>query len=113
MRPRTYHDKVLAQQPFRAGNKYATNECDGRLYVVWSYGSHWPLYIHDRKDGTWYENESSIYRSQSTRRHAQVCRPTGAPTLLCPNSEMLDLIDQATKELPQIAPVEEFEDLPF
>lgn len=113
MKLRTYHDKVLALQPFRAGNKFATNECNGRLYVVWSYGSHWPLYIHDHKDGTWYENESSIHRSQSTRRHAQVCRPTGAPTQLRGLVQMYDIIEQATKELPPIDLVEEFEDLPF
>lgn len=113
MKLRTYHDKVLALQPFRAGNKFATNECDGRLYVVWSYGSHWPLYIHDRKEGTWYENASSAMHTQSTRRHAQVCRPTDVPTTKRTTVGMLALIDQATKELPPIDLVEEFEDLTF
>lgn len=97
MKRHTHHDKVLTLQPFKDGNKFATIEgAGGRLYVVWSYGRHWPLYIYDRQEAIWYENEDSRARSQSTRRHADVCRPTGMPTKLISTEAMRREVDAAT-----------------
>jgi hypothetical protein len=47
------------------------------LYVVYSYGSHWPLYVYDGFD--WYENEDKC--SSTTSRHRTYAFPS-APTQL-------------------------------
>lgn len=64
---------VKACVPFKChGSMYAeyVNASDGsRVYVVYSYGPHWPLFVCH--DGTWYENidrcsvTTSKHRSQS------------------------------------------------
>ena len=41
------------------------------LYVVYSYGEHWPLYVYDGFD--WYENEEKA--SVTTSRHSSYARP--------------------------------------
>lgn len=46
------------------------------LYVVYSYGEHWPLFVWDGFD--WYENEDSY--SPTTSRHRSNANPY-APTI--------------------------------
>ena len=46
------------------------------LYVVYSYGEHWPLFVHDGFD--WYENEEKY--SKTTTRHRGNANPF-APTI--------------------------------
>lgn len=43
------------------------------LYVVYSYGEHWPLFVHDGFD--WYENEDKY--SPTTNRHKSYAHPYG------------------------------------
>lgn len=42
-----------------------------KLFVVYSYGTHWPLFAWD--DGTWYENEDKY--SSTTSRHRSQSHP--------------------------------------
>jgi hypothetical protein len=64
--------------PFRDTNKYATNSDNGRLYIVYSYGPHWPLLVFDRERGQWWANEDKP-PSQTTRRHMSQCQPYAVP----------------------------------
>lgn len=47
------------------------------LYVVYSYGEHWPLFVHDGFD--WYENEDRC--SPTTSRHRSYANPYAATQL--------------------------------
>ena len=54
---------------FDGSNLYARNI--GRLYVVYSYGPHYPMYIY--RKGWWYENSDGY--SPSTGKHHSSARP--------------------------------------
>ena len=44
------------------------------LYVVYSYGYHFPMYIYDRQAGIWIGSKDK--HSVSTSRHQSQCRPS-------------------------------------
>jgi hypothetical protein len=52
-------------------------ERDG-IYVVYSYGEHFPMYIY--AENTWFENEDKY--SPTTSKHQSQCRPTDRTILL-------------------------------
>jgi hypothetical protein len=45
-----------------------------KLYVVYSYGHHFPMYIYDKEQGKWLGNKDKY--SQSTTRHQLQLRPS-------------------------------------
>ena len=66
---------------FRGRNVFARWEatqhggpCD--LYVVYSYGEHWPLYVYEQMTGVWYRNTEKS--SSTTSRHSTQLHP-GVP----------------------------------
>lgn len=66
---------------FRGNNVFARWEatqhggpCD--LYVVYSYGEHWPLYVYEQMTGVWYRNTEKS--SPTTSRHSTQLHP-GVP----------------------------------
>lgn len=76
---------VEAKKPFQTSNKQLygnwlrTN--GSLLYVVYSYGPHWPLFIWDETTATWYHNTdkysvttSKHYSKACPRDLARVCR---------------------------------------
>lgn len=79
---------VQSLTPFQANNLFAVREKG--LYIVFSYGRHWPLFIH--ADGTWYENSDRY--SVSTSRHRSQANPY---TLMFGKTrgELLGMIDNA------------------
>ena len=72
--------------------KHNSNEYDGyeNLYVVYSYGYHFPMYIYDRQAGMWIGNEDSY--SVSTTRHQSQCRPSEGVECWLHTSQMKDYI---------------------
>ena len=71
---------VQMRRPFEGSNLYAREAIPQHgmsvLYVVYSYGDHWPLYVAETDGGnntTWYENDGRY--SQSTSRHHSQCHP--------------------------------------
>lgn len=46
---------------------------DHRRYVVYSYGTHFPMYLYDADTGKWYGNNDKY--SRTTSRHQGACRP--------------------------------------
>ena len=47
---------------------------DDKLYVVFSYGYHFPMYMYDYQAKTWIGNEDRF--SMSTSKHQSLCRPS-------------------------------------
>lgn len=60
---------------FADTNKYATRI--GHLYVVYSYGDHFPMFVCDTRTTPhiWWENEDGY--SRTTPKHKTQCRPLG------------------------------------
>jgi len=67
---------------FEGSNTFAENKVsfdDEGLYVVYSYGYHFPMYIYDRQAGIWIGSNDSY--SSSTSRHQSQCRPSALPSI--------------------------------
>ena len=47
---------------------------DDKLYVVFSYGYHFPMYVYDYQAGIWVGSNDRY--SMSTSRHQSQCRPS-------------------------------------
>jgi len=65
---------VRARREFTASKRrmFGRHSHNG-LYTVFSWGTHWPLYIYDESVDQWYGcNEK---HTVSTNRHAKVCQP--------------------------------------
>ena len=57
--------------PFIGSNLFAEFRTD--RYVVYSYGSHFPLFIYSRLTNRWYANSDRY--SQTTSKHRSQCYP--------------------------------------
>ena len=69
------NEQVKKLQTFADTNKYAVNLAGGQLYVVYSYGPHYPLLVHDREERRWYVNTDRF--SVTTSKHKTQCIPHG------------------------------------
>lgn len=58
---------------FRNNNHTVYSEDRGDLYVVYSYGDHFPMYVYDYASRTWFGNDSKY--SSTTSRHQSLARP--------------------------------------
>lgn len=56
------------------------------LFVVFSYGSHHPLYVYDFTVGKWFENTHRA--SQTTTRHASDAHPRGEDGSYLPTTKL-------------------------
>lgn len=72
------------RQEFKANNLFA-KWTDG-VYVVYSYGKHFPMYIYNPIEQIWYENKDKY--SQSTSKQQTQARPTGEDTVLISTDAM-------------------------
>ena len=72
---------------FRASNIFSEHIKKDKLYIVYSYGFHFPMYI--KYKNTWYENSDKY--SVTTSKHTSQARPN-KPTKLLNTSEMKRLI---------------------
>ena len=72
------------RQEFKANNLFA-KWTDG-VYVVYSYGKHFPMYIYNPIEQIWYENKDKY--SQSTSKQQTQARPTGADTVVISTDAM-------------------------
>lgn len=78
---------VRKLHPFQGNNLFAQfhtqNNKDGTngpdmWYAVYSYGFHWPLFVHT--DGIWFENEDR--HGVTTSKHRSQTHPYGSTVLL-------------------------------
>jgi hypothetical protein len=80
-------------------NKYADDDASifaeyydkKNLYVVYSYGYHFPMYIYDQQAGIWIGNEDR--HSMSTSKHQSLCRPSEAVECWLNTHEMKEYIN--------------------
>jgi len=78
---RQYVDEL---KKFEGSNTFATNDGGSfaydvladrkNLYIVYSYGYHFPMYIYDRQAGIWVGSKDKY--SSSTSKHQSQCRPS-------------------------------------
>lgn len=62
-----------ALKPFKNGNKTLYGDwSDANTYVIYSYGSHFPIYAWVRQTNRWYANEDKYSRT-TTKHMGQVC----------------------------------------
>lgn len=81
---RTTNETVYAQY------EHNHNNPDSDLYVVYSYGKHFPMYIYDEDTQSWYGNEDK--NSVTTLRHQTLARPDSEHITALPTHEMSRLI---------------------
>ncbi len=71
-------DYVEKLEMFQGSNTFALwyswEEGAKKLYVVYSYGHHFPMYIYDSEQGKWIGNKDKY--SRSTTRHQSQLRPS-------------------------------------
>lgn len=74
---------VNKREPFIGSNLFAERNTNTTkdLYVVYSYGYHFPIYIYDFGVRQWFGNED--YYSGSTSKHKAQSRPTHPIALFC------------------------------
>jgi hypothetical protein len=71
-------EKVSCLLPFTGSNIYGEWNSnllspEDEVYVVYSYGEHFPMFIYSSLTRQWYENEDGY--SMTTRRHKTQLRP--------------------------------------
>lgn len=65
---------VNLHAPFYNNNETAFGVHDRHLYVVYSYGYHFPMYVYDSQARQWFGNSEKY--SSTTTRHQGGARPT-------------------------------------
>jgi len=76
-------DYVTKLKPFQNKNTTLYGEwADANTYVVYSYGSHFPIYAWVRQTNRWYANEDRY--SRTTSHHQSLANPS--PSSLIPVS---------------------------
>lgn len=67
---------VQSRKTFKANNLFGHTYktfSDGEVYVVYSYGQHFPLFVYHYRTGTWFENEDRY--SKTTSKHRSQAHP--------------------------------------
>lgn len=92
---------VRARREFTASKRRMFGRCDyNGLYIVYSWGTHWPLYIYDDSVDQWYGcNEK---HTRSTNRHANVCQPVPCEKIVWYNNSAMVAKFNAGTELHRI-----------
>ena len=84
---------VQMRRPFEGSNLFARENFPqhglSTLYVVYSYGEHFPIYVAETDEGgntQWYRNADKF--SQSTSRHQSQCDPYEVTSSLLTAAQM-------------------------
>jgi hypothetical protein len=64
---------VNSMEEFKGSNTFAVWK--GKVYAVYSYGEHFPIYVYDSLSHAWFGNYEKY--SQSTSKHQSQLRPSG------------------------------------
>ena len=79
-------DKVL----FNGSNLYSIYRRNDKLYIVYSYGAHFPIYIYDFELGKWFYNTDKY--SPSTSKHQSQANPLAPNPIYMDTDGMQELI---------------------
>jgi len=74
------------------GTVYTTDQVHPDLYIVYSYGEHWPMYVYDGVSNAWFGN-STKYDQPTTNKHTTLAKPDVGFIHMLPLDEMQHLID--------------------
>ncbi len=74
---------------FKGNNTFA--EDNHTVYVVYSYGYHFPLYVYDKVLSVWYENTDKY--SVTTSKHKSQLRPSVACFLERNTKQLKEFLD--------------------
>jgi hypothetical protein len=72
---------VEKREPFKGSNLYgiySLMDADQEVYTVYSFDTHYPMYIY--ANGMWFENEDRY--SRTTSKHKSQARPMGVSPIL-------------------------------
>lgn len=87
---------IQSHTPFEGSNLFATHITTygkQKRYVVYSYGTHFPLFIYDESTDTWFENGDKY--SPTTARHRSQAHPQPTKgTILLSTQWMKTLADR-------------------
>lgn len=87
-------DKVDNLEEFQGSNTFGKwvsyDEGRTRLFVVYSYGSHFPMYVYDDNEDTWVGNKDKY--SRSTTRHQSLLRPSKGVEVWLDTEELKSLV---------------------
>ena len=67
------HRYVTYRDPFTNNNETAFGVLERGVYVAYSYGYHFPMYVYDQKTQQWFGNSEKY--SSTTTRHQGGARP--------------------------------------
>lgn len=79
---------VQRRQEFTGSNLFARYV--GELYVVYSYGTHWPLWVYDTQINRWLENTSKY--SQTTSVHKTRTNPYPVDPICLPKNDISSVV---------------------
>jgi sulfatase maturation enzyme AslB (radical SAM superfamily) len=82
---------VKERKVFTGNNTFA--KVWNNVYVVYSYGVHFPMYMYISETNTWYENSRKY--SVSTSKQQSQLRPLGAEIILKDTQELQNLINKS------------------
>ena len=91
---RKLRDYVKGRTVFTGNSVYG--DWTNGLYVVYSYGTHHPLFIYSPEEQQWFENSTRY--SNTTSRHLSACHPH-CDTIQKPSQWMKDLIEVRDPEI--------------
>jgi hypothetical protein len=76
------------------GNNTKGARYNDNLYVVYSYGHHFPMYVYDYTTRQWYANSDKY--SQTTSKHQTQCRPSYEIAREFNREDLINLIDRGS-----------------
>lgn len=83
-------DKYTTErEPFKGSNTWGSWVTEN-LYVVFSYGHHFPIYAWDEELGMWFGNKDKY--SRSTTRHQSQLRPNTSFIQYLPTEQIKELV---------------------
>jgi hypothetical protein len=88
-------DYVNILEEFQGSNMFGKwhswDEGVDKLYVVYSYGHHFPMYVYDDRENKWVGNKDKF--SRSTTRHQSQARPSEDIDFWLDTNEMHQVIN--------------------
>lgn len=92
---------VQSRTTFCGSNIYAANYPARELYVVYSYGAHWPMWVYSHAHKVWIGNKDKP-PSASTSRHTNQTHPLTDVAAYLPVHQLHILIDFGASILPEL-----------
>lgn len=70
---RQARDSVIKLEEFRTANGTIFSIDSEKVYTVYSYGSHFPMYVYEKSSKHWFANSDKY--SRTTSKHQSQARP--------------------------------------